>query len=82
INSDESLNLQQAAAEAVWVGLRRKNGIDNTWFSKRFDKNIMAYFQAELNPWLQDNKLIWQGQQLQLTQSGTPLADAIAESVI
>jgi len=82
INSDESLALQQAAAEAVWVGLRRKDGIDNIWFKNRFKKDITAYFQNDLEPWLNDHKLIWHGQQLQLTESGIPLADAIAESVI
>jgi oxygen-independent coproporphyrinogen-3 oxidase len=82
INSDESLALQQAAAEAVWVGLRRKGGIDNIWFKNRFKKDITAYFQSDLEPWLNDHKLIWHGQQLQLTESGIPLADAIAGSVI
>lgn len=82
INSDESLALQQAAAEAVWVGLRRKGGIDNIWFKNRFKKDIIAYFQSDLEPWLNDHKLIWHGQQLQLTESGIPLADAIAGSVI
>ncbi|MDQ6957328.1 MAG: radical SAM family heme chaperone HemW, partial [Mariprofundaceae bacterium] len=82
INSDETLSLQQAAAEAVWVGLRRKNGIDNIWFKQRFEQGITDYFKHELEPWLNDSKLIWNNQQLQLTEAGTPLADAIAESVI
>ncbi len=82
INNDESLALQQAAAEAVWVGLRRKGGIDNVWFKQRFEQDITAYFQSDLEAWLNDNKLTWHGQQLQLTESGIPLADAIAESVI
>jgi len=82
INNDESLALQQAAAEAVWVGLRRKNGIDNRWFNERFKQGITAYFQNDLEPWLNDHKLIWHGQQLQLAESGIPLADAIAESVL
>jgi len=82
INSDESLTLQQAAAEAVWVGLRRKGGIDNTWFKQRFKQGITDYFQHELEPWLSGKKLTWKNRRLQLTQSGIPLADAIAESVI
>jgi len=82
INSHETLNLQRAAAEAVWVGLRRKNGIDNTWFTQRFKHSINAYFQRELEPWFKKNKLVWKQQQLQLTASGIILADAIAESVI
>ncbi len=82
INSDETLSLQQAAAEAVWVGLRRKNGIDNHWFKQRFKQGITDYFQNDLNSWLEDKKLTWKNQQLQLTEAGIPLADAIAESVI
>jgi len=82
INSDETLNLQHAAAEAVWIGLRRKSGVDNHWFKQRFEQGIDDYFQHELAPWLSNNKLIWNGQHLQLTQTGIPLADAIAESVI
>ncbi len=82
INSDETLSIQQAAAEAVWVGLRRKNGIDDVWFKQRFGQSITDYFKHELEPWLNDNKLIWNNRQLHLTESGISLADAIAESVI
>ncbi|PCI41994.1 MAG: coproporphyrinogen III oxidase [Proteobacteria bacterium] len=82
INSDEALEQQQAAAEAVWVGLRRKTGINNAWFKQRFEKNITDYFQNDLEPWLNDQKLTWQHEHLQLTESGIPLADAIAESVL
>ncbi|MDQ6954622.1 MAG: radical SAM family heme chaperone HemW [Mariprofundaceae bacterium] len=82
ISSDESLNQQQAAAEAVWVGLRRKEGMDDDWFSQRFDRPIASYFQGELQPWLDDEKLIWNDRRLQLSGSGIVLADAIAGSVI
>jgi len=82
INSDETLSLQQAAAEAVWVGLRRKGGVNNTWFKQRFQKNIHEYFTSELEPWISRNKLTWNNEYLQLTEAGIPLADAISESVI
>ena len=82
INSDESLSLKQAAAEAVWIGLRRKEGIDDIWFSKRFTKSIHDYFQHELEPWINSKHLVWNKHHLQLTPSGLPLADAIAASVI
>lgn len=82
INTHESLNLQQAAAEAIWVGLRRKNGMNDVWFKQRFKQGITDYFKHELAPWLNDKKIIWHNKQLQLTESGVPLADAIAESVI
>jgi oxygen-independent coproporphyrinogen-3 oxidase len=82
INSDETLNLQQAAAEAIWIGLRRSHGIDNTWFSQRFGKSITEMFRDELEPWIQGDKLRWQQNHLQLTESGVCLADAVAESVL
>ena len=82
INSEESLTLEQAAAEAVWLGLRRKDGIDNHWFSKRFKSGINTYFQHELSPWINNHHLTWNQHHLQLTDTGIPLADAIAESVI
>lgn len=82
INSDESLSLQQAAAEAVWIGLRRKTGVNDLWFQQRFEKSVNVYFQSELAPWLDDKKLTWQQSQVQLTEEGIPLADAIAASVI
>jgi len=82
INSDEVLTLQQAAAEAVWVGLRRKTGVNNIWFNERFKQGINDYFHHELATWIHSNKLIWNQQQLQLAKAGLPLADAIAESVI
>jgi len=81
-HSHETLSLQQAAAEAVWVGLRRQNGINDIWFRQRFEKGIHDYFQNELSVWLSNDKLIWQQQQLQLSQAGIPLADAIAASVL
>jgi len=66
----------------VWVGLRRKTGINNIWFKQRFERNITDYFQNDLEPWFNDQKLTWQHEHLQLTESGIPLADAIAASVL
>ncbi|MDX8397959.1 MAG: radical SAM family heme chaperone HemW [Mariprofundaceae bacterium] len=82
ISSHESLSLEQAAAEAFWVGLRRSQGINNTWFSMRFEKGINDYFSKELQPWLQSEKIIWETQQLQLSSTGLDLADSIAASVL
>ena len=79
---DETLNIQQAEAEAVWVGLRRQTGISTPWFQQRFQQSLMHMFQQELSPWLQQGHLIHQHGRLQLTASGIPLTDSIAGSVI
>ena len=82
IHSDETLTRSEAAAEALWVGLRRQEGVDDRWFEQRFGQSIMASFQTELQPWLTSNHLTWHGSQLHLTAQGVPLADAIAAAVI
>ena len=79
---DETLDIQQAAAEAVWVGLRRTTGVSSAWFAQRFQHDLMGMFQHEWAPWLQQGHLIHQHGQLQLTPSGIPLADSIAACVI
>jgi len=81
ILSHETLKLKEAAAEAVWVGLRRKDGIHDIWFNQRFEKSLFDYFQLELEPWLQSQHLTWQNQNLKLTDKGIPLADAVASAV-
>jgi len=82
INSRESLTKQQAAAEAVWVGLRRSHGINRRDFKDRFDADLRELFFDELSPWLKQGCLALNEQQLCLTESGLLLADAIAESVL
>ena len=81
ILSDEILSLKKAAAEAVWIGLRRSQGIDGAWFQQRFKQSILSYFQQDLEPWLQSGHLIWQDKKLQLTDKGIPLTDAVASTV-
>ncbi|MDQ6995726.1 MAG: radical SAM family heme chaperone HemW [Mariprofundaceae bacterium] len=79
--SDECLSCDEAAAEALWIGLRRSEGIDDVWFKQRFHQSILAYFHQDLDTWLKSQHLQWKGQHLQLTNKGIPLADAIASAV-
>jgi oxygen-independent coproporphyrinogen-3 oxidase len=81
INSDEQLPKETAEAEALWQGLRRTGGINNTWFTTRFGVDIKTQFGKELEPWLAQQKLIWEGDHLHLTDKGLPFADSIASDL-
>lgn len=78
INSDEVLSRDTAAAEALWQGLRRTGGMSDRWFTERFGVDIQSLFARELAPWLENGHLVWEGDQLRLTDSGLPFADSIA----
>ena len=81
INSDEQLSKWTAEAEALWQGLRRTGGISDAWFTERFGTGIQARFGSELAPWLAEQKLAWEGDQLHLTDEGLPFADSIASDL-
>ncbi|MDX8396102.1 MAG: radical SAM family heme chaperone HemW [Mariprofundaceae bacterium] len=80
ISSDEHLTRNKAAAEAIWLGLRRTDGIDQTWFEKRFQTSLSS--QQALIPWLEDGYLTFTNNHLHLTDKGLPFADSIASSLL
>jgi len=82
VRSDEVLDTARAAAEAVWLGLRRTSGISREDFAVRFGADIRSMFTSPLQPWLQTGHLELTRQQLRLTEKGLPLADAIAAAVL
>jgi len=81
VNSEESLDQDRAAAEALWQGLRRTQGVSNKWFSERFGVDIQTRFGDEISPWLARHQLAWEGDRLHLTDKGLPFADSIAEEL-
>ncbi|MDQ6968881.1 MAG: radical SAM family heme chaperone HemW [Mariprofundus sp.] len=82
INSSETLEPKQAAAEAFWLGLRRSNGINRSAFKHRFGIDAWQAFSAELKPWKHDGQLIIDPHSIRLSHKGLAMADAIAASVL
>lgn len=82
INSRETLSAAQAAAEAVWLGLRRTDGIACNEFRKRFSDDPQTMFANALSPWLKGNYLCATHDSLKLSKKGLGLADSIAASVL
>jgi len=82
IVSEESRTPGQAAAEAVWLGLRRQRGIDRNRFTGRFGKDCWSLFSRQLQPWLNTGDLILTKESMRLNATGQALADSIALSVL
>lgn len=82
INSSEALSLQQAAAEAVWLGIRRTAGIERANFQRRFGFDVWEHFSEQLEPWKEGRMLKLSNDAVTLSKPGLTLADAIAESVL
>jgi len=82
VQSDEVLSHKTAMGEAIWIGLRQTQGIDNDWFEQRFGLRIEQVYPALLKQWITQGKLRQCSQHLQLTPSGLSLADAIASSFL
>lgn len=78
----EELNRDAAAREAVWLGLRRRDGISASAFMERFGECAWQEIRQQLAPWISRGMLISDAGGLRLAPAGLPLADAIAAEVI
>ncbi|MDQ6958049.1 MAG: radical SAM family heme chaperone HemW [Mariprofundaceae bacterium] len=82
INSREQLSAPQAAAESVWLGLRRTDGISRHCFNDRFGCDIHELFASSLDLWEENGCVERTDTLLKLTAKGLGLADSIAASVL
>jgi len=82
INTQESLNLHKAAGEAVWLGLRRNDGIDQQAFRQRFGSTMDEMFGSALKSWVDSGHLMITEQTIKLSKQGLGMADSIAVSVL
>jgi len=82
INSRESLELHKAAAEAVWLGLRRSDGINQQAFRQRFGGTIDEIFGNALKAWVESGHLMVARKSIKLSDKGLGMADSIAVSVL
>lgn len=82
VGSQEELDLFQASAEAVWLGLRRASGVNRLKFQQRFGFDAWMRFSNSLEGWQRHGKLAISDSLIRLTPEGLPLADAISSSVL
>ncbi len=82
VNSEDKLTGEHAAGEAFWIGLRRSSGINRTTFKRRFDIDAWKLFSHELQKWRNSDQLAITDDFICLTETGLPIADEIAASVL
>lgn len=82
INNRETLSAPQAAAESVWLGLRRTDGISRHDFNRRFGCDVHKLFASPLAPWEEAGHLERTDAHFKLTAKGVNLADSIATTVL
>jgi len=82
MNSQENLGRQQAMGEAIWLGLRRSDGVNQTWFKQRFGQSIQDVYPILIQQWLNQGKISMENQHIRLTDAGLILADDIAASFL
>lgn len=82
INAEEALTKLEAMGEAVWLGLRRSQGVDDMWFTRHFGQSVGKAYPMLLRQWLNQDKIIIQHNHIQLTPEGLSLADDIAASFL
>lgn len=81
IGSEEELAPRTAAAEAVWMGLRRSQGLPRPWFAERFGADVLTLFGRELEPWLQAGSVHADAGSLSLSEAGLAQADSVAAAL-
>ncbi|MDX8381526.1 MAG: radical SAM family heme chaperone HemW [Ghiorsea sp.] len=81
-NSFENLEIKQSMGEAVWLGLRRNDGVDLKWFEQRFGQSITSVYTHLIRQGQDGNYLKIEGGCLKLTYSGLRLADDISASFL
>ncbi len=82
VEGTEQRTRSQAAAEAVWLGLRRQEGVPIEAFCVRFGAMPQQLFSQPLAVWQARGVLDLSEECCRLTSSGLLLADAVAADVL
>jgi len=74
----EILDQSQQITEAIYLGLRKKDGIDIRMFNKRFDNDFLRDFNEPLSTLLQQQLIHVSNESVCLSRKGILFADHIA----
>lgn len=75
--SAETLRPRQRAAEALWLGIRRRDGIDLGDVAATLDLPVRDWFAPMLEEQRRQGLVDWDGSRLRLTSEGLYLADRV-----
>jgi oxygen-independent coproporphyrinogen-3 oxidase len=65
-----SLSVEEQLEDALFTGLRLADGLDLTAVKQRYGVDVWARFGEELQPFVDERLLIYDGRSLRLTRAG------------
>jgi len=77
----EELDLRTRYNEWAMTGLRRAKGIELAVAKREFDVDILAQFEEDIQPYINDGDLLLDNGNLRLSIKGFLLADRIASDL-
>lgn len=72
-----SLTPEERAREALFLGLRRREGINLSDFSQRYGIDVLTRYGPDLESLREYGLIEWEGEQLKLTRKGLILANEV-----
>ncbi|WP_312174524.1 radical SAM family heme chaperone HemW [Chryseobacterium sp.] len=75
---EEILSQKDQFNEMIMIGLRTVWGVDLTWFNKKFNGEILEYFQKQIKPKLEEGIVIIEENYLKIPEKHWFMADGIA----
>ncbi len=77
VADSEQLTGRDEKAETIILGLRKREGIRELDYQRRFGESIEEEFEDVLDKWIDINLLDWKGEYLRLTRQGLFLANEV-----
>ncbi|MBI4687884.1 MAG: radical SAM family heme chaperone HemW [Nitrospirae bacterium] len=73
----EDITEDKALVEAIFLGLRKAEGINLEYFSKTYKKDILGLYSKEINELLNEGLIVIEGNKLKLTRKGLLLSNEV-----
>jgi len=78
----ETLTPRQRAGEAVWLGIRRHDGIELEDAGRRLQVPMLDWFESTLRTHVRNDWITWNGGRIALTQRGLLFADRVGAAYL
>ena len=78
----ETLSPRQRAGEALWLGIRRRDGIDIGQLSERLEFHVLATFEGIIRSFRDRGLLDWDEGEVRLTDRGLLFANTVGEAFL
>lgn len=82
VEAGEVIDRQGEMAETMMVGLRLRDGVSDTRFQDRFGVSIQSVWGETIAPFLAQELLEWEGENLRLTDRGLRLGNQVWQAFV